>query len=87
MLLNDTNIKSLMVTADEGTMKDRLILLKDNLKVKTGTLSNMSSVAGVVTTRKNRNLVFSIIVQNSPKRKAILKNFEDILIALLYRKY
>lgn len=87
MLLNQTNIKDLMVGADEGTMKDRLILLRDNLKVKTGTLSNMSSIVGVLTTRKNKDLVFSIIVQNSPKRKAVLKNFEDTLIALLYRKY
>ena len=30
--------------------------------------------------RKNKDLVFSIIVQNSPKRKAVLKNFEDTLI-------
>lgn len=87
MLLNETNIKDLMVGADEGTMKDRLVFLKDNLKVKTGTLSNMSSIVGIVTTRKNKNLVFSIIVQNSPKRKAILKNFEDTLIAVLHRRY
>ncbi len=86
-LLKETNIKDLMVGADEGTMKDRLILLKDNLKVKTGTLSNMSSIVGILKTRKDRNLAFCIIVQNSPKRKAILKNFEDTLIALLYRKY
>ncbi len=87
MLFKETNLKDLMVGADEGTMKNRLILLKDNLKVKTGTLSNMSSIAGILTTRKDKNLVFCIIVQNSPKRKAILKNFEDTLIALLYRKY
>ena len=86
-LFNKTNLKSLMATPPTGTLKDRLLFLKDNLRAKTGTLSKMSSITGGLKTEKGNNVIFSIIVQNSPKRKAVLKNFENTIIGIIYKQY
>ena len=77
----------LMATADEGTLSNRLLFLKGNLRAKTGTLADMSSIVAVFKTKNNNNIVVSSIIQNSPRRKALLKSFENSLIALIYRKY
>ena len=86
-LFKNTNIKPLLATSSEGTLSERLLFLKDNLRAKTGTLSKMFSIAGFVTTEKNTDTIFVIIVQNSPKRKAVLKNFENTIIGLIYKEY
>ena len=86
-LFKNERYKNLLATANQGTLSNRLIFLEGNLRAKTGTLSNMSSIAGVLNTKKGMDTVFAIIVQNSPKRKAILKNFENNIITILYRKY
>ncbi len=86
-LFQNEKYKNLLATANQGTLKDRLIFLENNLRAKTGTLSDMSSIAGTMASKSGNNVVFAIIVQNSPKRKAILKNFENNVITMLYRKY
>ena len=72
-----------MSAPNQGTLINRMLFLKDNLKAKTGTLSNMSAIAGILNSKKNNELSFAIIIQNSPKRSAVLKNFEDNIISLL----
>jgi len=86
-LFKNENYKNLLATANQGTLSNRLIFLEDNLKAKTGTLSDTSSIAGTLKSKKGNDIVFTIIVQNSPKRKAILKNFENDIITVFYRKY
>ena len=76
-----------MAKPGEGTLTQRLLPVKDNLRAKTGTLSKMSSITGSVKTQKGNDVLFTIIVQNSPKRKAVLKNFENTIIGIIYRKY
>ena len=86
-LYKKTNLKNLMATPLSGTLSERLPFLKDNLRAKTGTLSKMSSITGSMKTEKNNDVSFTIIVQNSPKRKAVLKNFENTVIGIIYRHY
>lgn len=86
-LFKSEDFKKLLATSNQGTLCDRLLFLNNNLRAKTGTLSSMSSIAGTLKTRKQNDIIFSIIVQNSPKRKAVLKNFEDSIITIIYRKY
>ena len=86
-LFRKTQLKSLMATSGDGTLKDRLPFLKGSLRAKTGTLSKMSSITGGVKTEKGNDVAFSIITQNSAKRKAVLKNFENTIIGIIYKNY
>ncbi len=86
-LFKNENYKNLLATANQGTLANRMIFLENNLRAKTGTLSNMSSIAGTLKSKKGNDIVFASIIQNSPKRKAILKNFENNVITILYRRY
>ncbi len=79
--------RELLASAKQGTLSNRFDFLDDSIRAKTGTLANMSSIAGYMVTKKHKDIVFCIIIQNSPKRKAVLKNFENNIITLLYRKY
>ena len=85
--LNETNIADLMQTSSQGTLNSRLLFLKDNLKAKTGTMENFSSLLGTLKTSKNNKLIFCTIIQNSTKRKAVLKSFENDFITMLFRRY
>ncbi len=86
-LAKNEKYKFLLAQAQQGTLFNRFDFLGDSIRAKTGTLANMSSIAGYLRTKKNKDIIFSIIIQNSPKRKAVLKNFENNVITLLYRKY
>ncbi|MBQ9149321.1 D-alanyl-D-alanine carboxypeptidase, partial [bacterium] len=86
-LYKKTDLITLLPTADEGTLSERLVFLKGNLKAKTGTLKKYSSLNGVLTTRNNNKVIFSIAVQNSDKRKSLLKNFENTLVGIIYKNY
>lgn len=82
-----TDLNKLLPSANQGTMKDRLLFLADNLHVKTGTMKNYSSIYGTFKTKKNTEVLFLSIIQDSKKRKSILKNYENSLIGIVYKKY
>ncbi len=86
-LLISSDLKTLLMSANEGTLTDRMLYLQNNLKAKTGTLKNYSSLAGVLNSKQNKEIYFGIITQNSPKRKALLKYFEENMISELYKNY
>ena len=61
----------------EGTLTDRMLYFKDNLKAKTGTLTNVSSIAGYLKAKSGKTYAFCIMV-NDPKSKAADKKaFEE----------
>lgn len=86
-LFEKTTIFNLLATPNEGTMRNRGLFLKDNLKAKTGTLKDYSSIFATFVTKNNNNVILISIEQNSTLRKALLKNFEDMLIGTIYRKF
>ena len=86
-LFEDEEFRNLLATSNQGTLSERLIFLKDNLRAKTGTMKYFSSLCGIFNTRKNRQVVFVFITQDSNQRKALLKNFENTLVGTIYKKY
>ena len=86
-LLKNNDFKNLMESANQGTMADRLLFLQDNLKVKTGTMRDLSSICANFKTRKNTNIILVSIVQDTKMRKSLLKNFENTLIGKIYKIY
>ncbi|MCI1274197.1 MAG: D-alanyl-D-alanine carboxypeptidase/D-alanyl-D-alanine-endopeptidase [Clostridiaceae bacterium] len=82
----DTFKKSLP-TAGEGTLKDRMLYFKDNLRAKTGTLSDVSSITGYITTQKGKTYAFDIII-NDPKTKSSDKKLtEEYILRTIYTSY
>lgn len=86
-LLKRDDFKNLMQSANQGTMSERLLFLQDNLKVKTGTMRDLSSICANFKTRKNTNILLVSIVQDAKIRKSLLKNFENTLIGKVYKEY
>lgn len=74
------NIKSHMASPGEGTLKDRMLYFKDNLKAKTGTLTNVSSIAGYLTTKNGKNYVFCIMINDPKSKSADKKAFEEYIL-------
>lgn len=86
-LSSTTDILNLLACPGEGTLKNRMLALKNDLKAKTGTLSRISSILGILRTQKKNNLLFFIIIQNSPKPENESKELEDQLLNIFSKKY
>ena len=80
-------LKNSMPTAGEGTLKNRMLYFKDNIKAKTGTLSDVSGIAGYITSRSGKNYAFDIMI-NDPKTKSNdKKSLEEYIIRDIYTSY
>ena len=82
----DNKIIDKMATPGQGTLSSRMIPLKDNLKAKTGTLSDISAIAGYLTAKSGKKYAFSIMINDPTTRDSVKKNLENYLIREMYYK-
>ncbi len=68
----------------EGTLTHRMLSIKDNLRAKTGTLSDISSIAGYLTSKNGKKYVFCIMINDMKLSSADKKMLEDYLIKEAY---
>ena len=68
----------------EGTLSERMIPLKDNLLAKTGTLSDVSSIAGYLTSKSGKQYAFCIIINDPKSTNSEKKVLEDYIIKAIY---
>lgn len=68
----------------EGTLTLRMLPIKDNLRAKTGTHGDASSIAGILTTKNNHKYVFCIIINDTTSTINDMKTLEDYLIRQAY---
>ena len=61
-----------------------MIPLKDNLNAKTGTLSDISSIAGFLTTKRGNHYVFCIMINDPASSSSAKKVLEDYIIRKMY---
>ena len=80
----DNNTLKNMASPGEGTLADRMLPLKDNLKAKTGTLSDISSIAGFITSKNGHNYAFCIIINDPQTTNSDKKSLEDYIIREMY---
>ena len=80
---NFSTIKNSLTDNNLGTFQNRLNELNGKIKVKTGTNANTSGVIGYLKTSNNRDLVFSIIIDNIPKNTKP-KELENKIIKAIY---
>ena len=80
-------LKDTLPTAGEGTLKNRMLYFKDNLYAKTGTLSDVSAIAGYITSRNGKTYAFSIIINDSKTKPQTKKSLEEYIIREIYTNY
>lgn len=68
----------------EGTLTHRMLPIKDNLKAKTGTHGDASSIAGFLTARSGHKYAFCIIINDTSSTISDMKMLEDYLIREAY---
>ena len=79
--------KNALATAGEGTLTDRMLYFKGNLKAKTGTHCSESAIAGYITSRTGKTYAFDIMI-NDPKSKNVeKKSLEEYILRDVYMKF
>lgn len=71
-------------TPGEGTLTHRMLPIQNDLRAKTGTLKDVSSIAGYLTTKKGNKYTFCIIINDPSSTTSDMKTLEDYLIREAY---
>ena len=80
----DNKVLESLPSPGEGTLTHRMLPIKDNLKAKTGTHSDTSSIAGFLTTKNGKKYAFCIIINDTTSTISDMKTLEDYLIREAY---
>lgn len=81
---NFTTIEQYLPAPGEGTLKNRMLYFKDNMRAKTGTLSGTSAITGYITTRAGKVYVFNIMIQDAKTSDTDKKNIEEQILRQVY---
>ena len=73
-----------IASPSQGTLSNRMIPLKDNLKAKTGTLSDISTIAGFLSSKCGQKYAFAIMINDPKSSNLQKKNLENYLIREMY---
>lgn len=82
----DSAVMEYLPTPGEGTLTQRMLPLKEVLKAKTGTLSNVSSIAGYLKTKRGHDYAFCIMQNDVKLSESDKKTLEDYIIREMYLK-
>lgn len=80
----DNKIMELLPKPGEGTLTHRMLPIKDNLRAKTGTLSDLSSIAGYLTSKSGKKYTFCIMINDMKLSSSDKKMLEDFIIREAY---
>lgn len=81
---NANAIKNFMAVPGVGTLENRMFYLKDRLYAKTGTLQNVSAIAGYLTAESGKIYAFCIIINDGASSGFEKKSFEEYVIRTVY---
>ena len=79
--------KASMASPGEGTLQNRMLYLGDELKAKTGTLSDVSAMAGYIKTRQGNEYAFDIMINDAKSLPADKKMLEEMIVRTIYSNY
>ena len=80
-------IKNILPTGAEGTLRNYYTDESDFIYAKTGTLSNNCALSGYLITKKNKVLIFSVLVNNYPTGATPVRRAVEKFIKNLREKY
>lgn len=81
------NYPNMFASAGEGTLKNRMLYFGDKLKAKTGTLSDVSAIAGYITTIHNRTYAFDIMINDAKSSSSDKKMLEEYILRAIQTSY
>ena len=78
-------INSFPIAGNNGTLKKRMQtgFAFNNVRAKTGTMSNISALSGVVVNRRGRTFLFSIMMQNYSCKTTAIRDLQDAICEVL----
>ncbi len=79
--------KASMAYPGIGTLKDRMLYFKDNLNAKTGTLTDVSAIAGYLKTRNGRDIAFDIMINDPKSKPADKRMLEEYILRAVFTSY
>ena len=82
----DNKLMEKLPAPGEGTLTHRMLPLKDSLKAKTGTLSDISTIAGYLTSKSGKKHAFCIMINDMKLTTSDKKMLEDFIIREAYLK-
>lgn len=80
----DNKIMESLPKPGEGTLTHRMLPIKDNLRAKTGTLSDVSAIAGYLTSKSGKKYTFCIMTNDIKLSESDKKMLEDFIIREAY---
>lgn len=78
---------TMLPTAGEGTLSNRMLYFKDVIYAKTGTLSDISAICGYIKTRNGNLVAFDIMINDAKLSSSDKKATEEQIIRAIYNKY
>lgn len=79
-----SDVANSLAKAGEGTLSTRMLYFKDNLRAKTGTLSNVSAIAGYITARNGKIYAFDIMINDPKSTSQEKKTLEEYILRDIY---
>lgn len=80
-------IKNILPTGNEGTLEGRFAMDSNFVFAKTGTLSGIVALSGFLYSKKNRLLIFSVLVNNHNASASGIRNAVEKFIREVREKY
>ncbi len=84
---NFEDYKNTYPAPGSGTLKNRMLYFKNNLRAKTGTLSDTSAIAGYIVSRSGKTYAFDIMINDAKTSAADKKNIEEQILRNIYANY
>lgn len=76
-------LKNILPTAGEGTLKNYYENIRGRIFAKTGSMSNNVSLSGILLTKSNKELIFSVIINNfSGSGRSARRAIEQLILSI-----
>ena len=81
---NFKTFRSYLASPGKGTLTNRMLYFKDRLWAKTGTLSNISALAGYLVAKNGKTYAFCIMIEDSKSTDSDRKGLEEYILREAY---